>query len=203
MISTTKIKGTCEVSTVCFGTWRLLDRNTPSQAEALLSEAINRGINFFDTAQVYAGGDCERLLSSLKQDYPKVCISTKIPGKTFPGNEIHPEEVYPKGYIRESIEVSADNLGTDSIDLLHLHNWDFEWGPKDVERILEELTDSKEEGLCKLVGISLPKWPRKISTNLGEVPMDFLQVPYSLAQQRYLTFLENLGGKGPEILARW
>lgn len=97
------------------GTWGPVNDDTSLKA---LEEAIDRGVNFFDTADVYGDGHSEKLLSKLAKDKKdKIYIATKA------GRRLNPH--IASGYTTENItgflERSLKNLGVEQVDLLQLH----------------------------------------------------------------------------------
>src|SRR5258707_10951551 len=109
------------VSGISFGTWAIGDawgEVDDKESLAALNRAVDLGVNFFDTADVYGDGRSERLLAQLKRERKeKFYIATKA-GRRLPKQEA-------RGYSRENltafIDRSLKNLETDCIDLLQLH----------------------------------------------------------------------------------
>src|SRR6478672_11747726 len=110
-----------KISTVSFGAWAIggtFGTVKDDESLAALHRALDRGVNFFDTADVYGDGRSERLLAKLRKERKeKFYIATKA-GRRLPKQEA-------RGYSRENltefIDRSLKNLETDSIDLLQLH----------------------------------------------------------------------------------
>jgi aryl-alcohol dehydrogenase-like predicted oxidoreductase len=110
------------VSTISFGAWAIGSSWGPvddRESIAALHAAIDAGVNFIDTADVYGDGKSERLIARLKQDRPndEIWVATKA-GRRLPAQT-------PEGYTRENltawVDRSLQNLATDTIDLLQLH----------------------------------------------------------------------------------
>lgn len=110
-----------KVSEISFGAWAIggaWGNVDDTESLAALHAALDGGVNFFDTADVYGDGRSERLLAKLKKERKeKFYIATKA-GRRLP-------EQTPEGYSRKNltgwIERSLKNLNTDTIDLLQLH----------------------------------------------------------------------------------
>src|SRR5688572_29707581 len=144
------------VSEVGFGAWAIGGTwGTVSDEESLaaLRRAVDLGVNFFDTADVYGDGRSERLLARLKKDRQdaEIIIATKA-GRRLP-------EQIAAGYSRENlkafVERSLQNLETDSLDLLQLHCPPTEvYYLPEVFGILDDLT---QEGKIKHYGVSVEK----------------------------------------------
>src|SRR3954465_4857659 len=111
-----------EVSEVSFGAWAIGGSwGDVSDDESLkaLNRAIDTGVNFIDTADVYGDGRSERLIAQLKKDRPRdtIYVATKAGRRLNP----HVAEGYNKENLTAFVERSLKNLGTDSLDLLQLH----------------------------------------------------------------------------------
>src|SRR5512143_659862 len=110
-----------QVSAISFGAWAIGGTwGSVDDRESLdaLRRAVDLGVNFFDTADVYGGGHSERLLGTLKRERrEEIHIATKA------GRRLNPHQA--EGYNRENltafVERSLKNLETDTLDLLQLH----------------------------------------------------------------------------------
>lgn len=106
-----------KVPTISLGTWAMsspLGAVDDRESLATLNRALDLGVNFFDTADVYGS---EPLLAQLrKQRYEPFCIATKIVRKTYPHNSS-----YNRRNLTAFVESSLRNLQTETIDLMQLH----------------------------------------------------------------------------------
>jgi aryl-alcohol dehydrogenase-like predicted oxidoreductase len=144
-----------EVSRICFGTWQAGgdwgDIDT-DEAKAAVRRALELGINFFDTAQAYGYGSSERFLGEalapeLRSRRDEVVIATK--GGLRMNGEQHRDA--SAGWIRQGIEQSLRELGTDHIDLYQVHWPDPDTPFEETAGVLEELVS---EGKTRYVGLS-------------------------------------------------
>ena len=131
------------------GTWGSVDDN---ESLAALNRAIDLGVNFFDTADVYGGGRSERLLARLRRQNPgKIYIATKA-GR---GLNPHVAEGYNKANLTAFVERSLKNLSTDAIDLLQLHCPPTEvYSKPEVFAVLDDLVKA---GKIRYYGVSVEK----------------------------------------------
>ena len=110
-----------KISEISFGAWAIGGAwGDVSDAESLaaLHAALDGGVNFFDTADVYGDGRSERLLAKLKQERKdKFYIATKA-GRRLPAQIV---EGYTRKNLTAWVERSLKNLNTGTIDLLQLH----------------------------------------------------------------------------------
>jgi aryl-alcohol dehydrogenase-like predicted oxidoreductase len=110
-----------KVSAVSFGAWAIggaWGQVDDQESIAALHRALDRGVNFFDTADVYGDGRSERLLAKLRQERSeKFYIATKA------GRRLNPHEAagYNRANLTSFVERSLKNLQTDALDLLQLH----------------------------------------------------------------------------------
>lgn len=110
------------VSTVSFGAWAIgADWGAVDDSESLrtLHRAVDLGINFFDTADVYGNGRSEKLLARLKRERPdaNIIIATKAGRRLDP----HVAEAYTPANLTAFIERSLRYLESDALDLVQLH----------------------------------------------------------------------------------
>ena len=148
-----------QVSAVCVGcmsfgepergnhAWTLPE----DQSRPLLKQAVEAGINFFDTANVYSDGSSEEIVGRALAEYARrdeVVIATKVHGRMGPG---------PNGAglsrkaILQEIDASLRRLGTDYVDLYQIHRWD----PRTpVLETMEALHDVVKAGKARYIGAS-------------------------------------------------
>jgi aryl-alcohol dehydrogenase (NADP+) len=125
-----------------------LDRDT---ARPFFRQALDLGINFFDTANVYSAGSSEEitgstLLSMTSRD--EVVIATKVRGRMRPGPN---GEGLSRKNIMSEIDHSLRRLGTDYVDLYQIHRWDYD---TPVEETMEALHDVVKSGKARYIGAS-------------------------------------------------
>ncbi|HJP73656.1 MAG TPA: aldo/keto reductase [Pseudonocardiaceae bacterium] len=145
-----------EVSRICLGCmsfgvgnreWTLNEE----QSRPFIQRAIDAGINFFDTANVYSQGNSEEIVGRALRDFAtrdEVVLATKVHGRMRPGPN-------GAGLSRKAIMAEIDNslrrLGTDYVDLYQIHRWD-ETTP--IEETLEALHDIVKAGKVRYLGAS-------------------------------------------------
>jgi aryl-alcohol dehydrogenase-like predicted oxidoreductase len=182
-----------EVSPIGFGAWAIggpfTARGKPAgwgevdddESIAAVHRALDLGINFFDTADVYGTGHSERVLArALAGRRDEVVVATKF-GNTFDAatRTLTGTDTSP-GYIRAACHASLDRLGTDRIDLYQLHVGDAPFG--EVDGILATLEDLVSEGLIRGYG-----W----STDDQERAAAFAKGPHCAAVQHELNVLAD------------
>ncbi|CCU78337.1 Aldo-keto reductase [Halanaerobium saccharolyticum subsp. saccharolyticum DSM 6643] len=144
-----------EVSEVSFGGWAIggtWGDVEDEQSMAALEEAVDQGINFFDTADVYGDGRSERLMAKLRHKTDKkIYIATKAGRRLDP----HTAAGYNKENLNEFVDRSLKNLDVDQIDLLQLHCPPTE--VYDQEEVFEALEEMVEAGKIKNYGVSVEK----------------------------------------------
>ena len=139
--------GSLEVSLAGVGCNNLGWRIDADGTAAVVSAAIDAGINFFDTADIYGGGQSEEYLGrALKGRRDKVLIATKFGMKMADG-----KEGGKPAYIRQAVEDSLRRLGTDHIDLYQIHKPDTSTPIADTLGALDELVKA---GKVREIGCS-------------------------------------------------
>ena len=121
-------------------------------AEPIVRRAVESGVIFFDTADVYNGGESEvvtgRLLKQLFGTREEYVVATKVHGRTMPG--VNGAGLSRK-HVLASIDASLERLGLDYVDLYQIHRWD----PRTpVEETMEALHDVVRAGKARYIGAS-------------------------------------------------
>jgi 1-deoxyxylulose-5-phosphate synthase len=147
-----------KVSRLCLGmmsygskqwrTWVLEEK----EAEPFVKRALEAGINFFDTADVYSTGESERitgnLLRALGVKRENVVVATKVNGQM--SDDINDKGLSRK-HILDSIDKSLQRLQMDYVDLYQIHRWDYE---TPIEETMEALNDVVRAGKARYIGAS-------------------------------------------------
>jgi len=146
-----------KVSRICLGMmtygtpkWRpwVLDE---TQSRPFIRRALEMGINFFDTADIYSRGVSEEVLGRALRDFSHrdaVVIATKV---YFPMGEGPNERGLSRVHIMRAVEDSLRRLGTEYIDLYQIHRWD---PNTPIEETLEALHDLVKSGKVRYIGAS-------------------------------------------------
>jgi aryl-alcohol dehydrogenase-like predicted oxidoreductase len=116
-----------------------------------LHKAIDLGVNFFDTADMYGWGANERLLGkAFKDRWKDVTVATKFAVMRGPNGEFLGLNGKPE-YIRKACDQSLQNLGVEKIDLYYMHRQDPE---VEIEEIVRTMSDLVKQGKVKHLGLS-------------------------------------------------
>lgn len=121
------------------------------EGRPFIRKALEAGINFFDTANVYSDGASEEVLGRAIRDFTArdaVVIATKIHGRMRP--DVNGQGLSRKAIFTE-IDASLKRLGTDYVDLYQIHRWDYE---TPIEETLEALSDVVKAGKARYLGAS-------------------------------------------------
>ncbi len=125
-----------------------LDEET---SRPFIKQALEAGINFFDTANVYSNGMSEIVTGRALHDFAardEVVIATKV---HFPMGKGPNERGLSRKHILSSIDASLKRLGTDYVDLYQTHRWDYE---TPIEETMEALNDVVRAGKARYIGAS-------------------------------------------------
>jgi aryl-alcohol dehydrogenase-like predicted oxidoreductase len=121
-------------------------------AEPIIRRAVESGITFFDTADVYNGGESEVVtgrvvprLFGMREEY---VVATKVRMRTMPGEN---GVGLSRKHILASIDASLQRLGLDYVDLYQIHRWD---PPTPIEETMEALHDVVKAGKARYIGAS-------------------------------------------------
>jgi len=146
-----------KVSRLCLG---MMTYGTPAwrpwilseeDSRPLIREAVEAGINFFDTANMYADGVSEEVTGRALRDFAKreeVVIATKV---FFPTGKGPNDRGLSRKHILAAIDDSLRRLGTDYVDLYQIHRWDYD---TPIEETVEALHDVVRSGKARYVGAS-------------------------------------------------
>src|SRR5688572_8720081 len=144
------------VSEISFGVWAIggaWGEVSDDESIAALHRAIDRGVNFIDTADVYGDGRSERLVAQVKRERPRdtIYVATKAGRRLDP----HAAEGYNRANLTAFVERSLKNLDADAIDLLQLH-----CPPTDVyyrPEVFGALDELVRQGKLRFYGVSVEK----------------------------------------------
>ncbi|CAL9639722.1 1-deoxyxylulose-5-phosphate synthase YajO (plasmid) [Streptomyces sp. enrichment culture] len=131
------------------------------EVDRLVGAALDAGINFVDTADVYADGESEELLGrAIRQRRRDVVLATKLFAPVGSGPN---DQGLSRLHVMRALEESLRRLGTDYIDLYQIHNWDH---LTPLEETLSALDDAVRQGKVRYIGCSnLAAW--QVSKALG------------------------------------
>lgn len=189
-----------KVSEVGLGTWALgggWGRVSESDAIGVLEKAIERDINFFDTADVYGDGKSEQLIGQvLKSTDQKIYVATKFGRRLDP----HVSSGYTKDNLERFLDRSLGNLGVDTIDLIQLHcpPIDLYYKPE----VFETLDSFVEQGKIQHYGVSVEKVEEGLKAI--EYPgVVSVQIIFNIFRQRPSElFFEQCKKKNIAVIAR-
>jgi 1-deoxyxylulose-5-phosphate synthase len=138
-----------QVSEICLGTWTTFGGSLDDEAAiALVDAAVEVGVNFFDTANVYSEGRSEEVLGRALAGRPRdsFVVATKVYGEMPNGDRGLSRE-----QVLKQIDDSLGRLGLDHVDLYQCHSWDPD---VPVEETLGALTEVVAAGKARCVGVS-------------------------------------------------
>ena len=181
------------VSELCLGTmtfggkdsfWSHIGTLDQEEADRIVGRALDSGINFFDTADVYSEGLSETILGAslkrLKVSRENVVVATKVLGETAAGPN---SRGLSRAHIFYAVKASLSRLGLDHIDLYQVHGFD---PATPIEETMEALDDLVRQGLVRYVGVS--NWAAwqivkalGLSERRGFARFESLQAYYALA----------------------
>jgi aryl-alcohol dehydrogenase-like predicted oxidoreductase len=148
-------------------------------AEPIVRRAVEGGIIFFDTADVYNGGQSEivtgRLLRKLFGMREEYVVATKVRGRTMPGEN---GRGLSRKHILASIDASLERLGLDYVDLYQIHRWD---DASPIEETMEALHDVVRSGKARYIGASsMYAWQFAKAQRVAATPFASMQNHYNL-----------------------
>jgi len=147
----TKVSPLC-LGTMTYGTpeWRewVLDEQA---SRPFIKQALDAGINFFDTADMYSRGESERVVGKALTDYAQrddFVLATKV---FMPMGNGPNDRGLSRKHIMSAIDGSLERLGTDHVDLYQIHRWDYD---TPIEETMEALHDVVKAGKARHIGAS-------------------------------------------------
>lgn len=166
-------------------------KGSVSENEVLVHKALDAGINYFDTADLYDNGSNEQLIGEiLKANRKDVSIATKV-GNKWRSDGSGWDWKASKAYILESIESSLKRLGTDYVDLYQLHGGTLE---DPIDEIIEAFEMLVQQGKIRYYGLSSIR-PNIIREYAAKSNIVSVMTQYSLLDRRpeefTLDFLNN------------
>lgn len=168
-----------QVSELCFGTMSFGGDADEATSGAIYAACRDAGINFFDCADVYAGGKSEEILGSLiKGHRDEVFITSKCAMGPLKGGS--------RRAVRLSCEASLKRLNVDRIDLFFMHRWD---DATPIEETLRALEDLRAAGKVAHIGCSnYAAWQiakaNGIAAREGWAPFEVIQPMYNLIKRQ-------------------
>ena len=189
-----------KVSRICLGcmsygapSWRSWVLNE-EQSRPFIKRALEKGVNFFDTADVYSVGESERVVGEALHDFAKrheVVIATKVNGAMGPDPN---NRGLSRKHIMDGIDASLRRLKTDYVDLYQIHRFDYE---TPIEETLEALNDVVRAGKARYIGASsMYAWQfmkmLSVSKANGWSPFVSMQPQYNLVYREEEREMLNL-----------
>jgi aryl-alcohol dehydrogenase-like predicted oxidoreductase len=147
------------------GMWKSVGEQQQDEADELIQMAVDAGVNFIDTANVYSFGQSETILGNsidnLGLNTNELVISTKVRGAMGDGPN---EQGLSRYHMFNSVEESLERLNVDQIDLLYVHGVD---KVMPVEEIMHSLNDLVDSGYVRYLGVS--NWPAWMVAKANEI----------------------------------
>lgn len=173
-----------KVSEISLGSWmtNIGNEEAVNLAQQTLKQAYELGVNFFDCADAYSGGEAERFLGQVLKDYRRssYVVSSKV---FFPMGPSVNERGLSRKHIFEQVHQSLQNLQLDYIDLYFCHRYDPE---TPLDETLQAMSDLVEQGKILYYGVS--EWsPVQITEALSIIKEKGLR-PLSVIQPQYHMF---------------
>lgn len=197
--------GALALGTMNFGwDWHGVGAIDEKAARGLVDLALERGVDLFDTADIYGYGVSERMLGKiLKKRRSKVLIATKVLGQMRRGDPS--SGGLSRRHVAEGLDDSLRRLGTDYVDLYMPHGWD---PAVPLEETLEALDRAVRAGKVRALGCSNFSGDRlqaalALSASRGWARFEFDQVQYSLAAPGAAADLAGVCAAGGVGLLAW
>jgi aryl-alcohol dehydrogenase-like predicted oxidoreductase len=187
-----------QVSELCFGTmtfgsggemWDSIGTQEQEEANELLEQAVQAGVNFIDTANIYSFGQSEKILgNALKDadiDRDRLVIATKVRGDMGEGEN---QGGLSRYHVLHSVEQSLQRLQLEHLDILYVHGWD---ESVEIEEVMRTLNQVVADGDVRYLGVS--NWPSWAVTKANAIARANGWHQFRAGQYYY-----SLGGRGSE-----
>ena len=185
-----------KVSEIALGCMSL--PNDLDEAQSIIDEALDNGINYFDTADLYGKGQNEELVGQvLGSRRQEIILATKVGNQWDP----HSDKVTwnpSADYIKSQVHNSLRRLKTDHIDLYQLHGGMI---TDPAEETIEAFETLKKEGLIREFGISSIR-PNVIKRFMEQSAIVSVMMQYSLLDRRPEEFLDDIGASAISVVTR-
>ncbi len=179
-----------KLSEIALGSWvtDLSDASAVATAKETIDRAFDLGVNFFDCADAYSGGEAERFFGKVLKDHRRseYVVSSKV---FFPMGRGANEWGCSRKHIKEQLETTLKNMGLDYLDLYFCHRFD---PTTPVAETVEVLSDLVKEGKILYYGVS--EWtPAQIVEAIltaqrdGNRPLSVIQPQYNMVDR----YIEN------------
>ena len=154
-----------KVSGLCLGTMIFGQQVDEATAIKIINRAVDLGINYIDTANVYAEGRSEEIVGkAIRGGREDIILATKVRGRTGPGPN---GEGLSRKHIMRNLEASLKRLGTDYIDLYQVHRVD---PTTPLKETMATLSDLVRSGKVRYIGCSnFPAWQLEKALRISEV----------------------------------
>lgn len=195
-----------EISEIGFGTWGIgglsdgatsYGKTDDKISKKALKLAYSKGINFFDTSNVYGNGHSEELLGEVfKTNRKNIVLASKF---GFLKHDM-PQD-FSRRSIQNSLEGTLSRLKTDYLDLYQIHSPKIEFLEK--RDVIETLLELKLQGKIRAYGISA-KSPEDAKIVIEKYPFDAIQINFNLTDQRAIEngLLNNCGKQDIGVIGR-
>lgn len=173
------------------------DMLSEKEAIALLHEAVDKGINFFDTARMY--GESEMIMGkAFVNRRSEIVLASKC--RHFRNAEGKlPADYLLKGFIEDSLSESLAALQTDYLDVFMLHQADSEI--LENAAIADTLQELKNKGIIRATGAST-YLPAETAKAISSGNWDVIQLPFNIMDQRHSQYFESAGENGIGLVIR-
>jgi aryl-alcohol dehydrogenase-like predicted oxidoreductase len=179
-----------QVSEIGYGTWgiggRLWKGSSNEQSISSLHMAIDKGVNFIDSAHVYGHGRAELLIGQVLKERDEV---VHVTSKIQPRNYLWPmpdgtplEEAYPRYWVFRMTQESLERMEIETLDVQYFHVWTDTWA--EDEGWQRTVQDLKDKGMIRAFGISVNDFqPENVIKAMETGLVDVVQVIYNIFEQ--------------------